>query len=121
MKLFGLRTSRFWDWEITLEDELGRVGWLDRVRLLLSMVGVLVWGVWGRESLSVRRVRFRRRMRCCMRCPIYDKVNRRCRPYPGSVLGCGCFMPYAAQLKERCWADENMPDENIGWESHTPK
>lgn len=121
MKLFRLKRSRFWDWERTVEDELGRVGWLDSTRLLLSMARVLVWGVWGRESLPVKQARFRQRMKCCMKCPIYERNSRVCRPYPGSVLGCGCYMPYAAQLKKRCWADENMPDENIGWESHTPK
>ena len=47
---------------------------------------------------------------------MYDRRLQRCRPYKGSVLGCGCYMPYAALLKEKCWADENIPDEHIGWD-----
>lgn len=56
----------------------------------------------------------------CKTCPIYDAGLRRCRPYAGSPLGCGCYVPFMA-LEERpypagCWAKEFAPSTGFGWD-----
>lgn len=116
MRLFGLKVSRIKGWEETLKVELGSVTWEDRVRLVWGMVKALIGPLRARKSRSEVRSEWFRRMRVCGRCPVYDRCNKRCRPFKGSVLGCGCYMPYAALFKERCWADENLPKEGIGWD-----
>jgi hypothetical protein len=115
MRLFGLKSERIWDWEEVLEDELGSVGWGDRGRLIWGMVKALIQGLRGRKSQAELRVQFRYRMKTCMKCPIYNSHTKTCRPFRGSQLGCGCYMPYAAQLKDKCWAKEYLPDEDLGW------
>lgn len=115
MRPFGLKPERFWDWEIAIEDELGDVCWSDRLNVLLSMVKIALRAILRPRKARVGREEWRERMKCCYRCPIYNKKLQRCKPFKGSVLGCGCYMPYAALLKESCWADDNMPEEHIGW------
>ena len=114
MGIFGLKSERFWDWEETIEDEVGGVCWRDRLNILLSILKVAGKALPGPRKGTVGPKEWRRRMKCCWNCPVYDRKLQRCRPYKGSVLGCGCYMPYAALLKEKCWADENIPDEHIG-------
>ena len=58
---------------------------------------------------------WRRKMRICRHCIVYDKTMRRCRPYTGADIGCGCYVPFMAKVKKHCWATENVPDEGIGW------
>ena len=118
MRPFGLNKSRFWDWEETIEDALGDVLWSDRLRILLTMLKVALKALLRAKKGTVAPSEWRRRMKVCAKCPIYSKANRRCRPFRGSILGCGCYMPYAAIVKERCWADENIPEEGLGWEGH---
>ena len=115
MKPFGLKITRLWEWEKTLQDELGGVTWCERVRIITSMIKVATGAILGLNGGAVDKSEWTRRMRCCGKCPIYNKSNRRCRPFKESVLGCGCYMPYAAILKEQCWADDNLPEEGIGW------
>lgn len=57
---------------------------------------------------------WRSRMYTCYRCPVFDKSRKICRPYKGSVLGCGCYAPYKALVKDRCWGRQNM-GEHFGW------
>ncbi len=115
MRPFGLKSERFWDWEITIEDELGAVLWRDKLNIILSIIKVAGRAILRPRKATADRKEWRRRMKCCYRCPVYNKRRQRCRPFTGSVLGCGCYMPYAALLKETCWADDNMPEEHIGW------
>lgn len=115
MKPFGLKITRLWEWEKTLQDELGGVTWCERVKIITSMIKVAIGAILGLSGGAVDKSEWTRRMRCCGKCPIYNKSNRRCRPFKESVLGCGCYMPYAAILKEQCWADDNLPEEGIGW------
>jgi len=57
---------------------------------------------------------WRERMRKCYNCPIFDKTRKTCRPFEGSVMGCGCYAPYKALVKEHCWGRERFGD-NFGW------
>ncbi len=119
------RTRRFGEWLAVMERE-GR-----------SKRGVAKAVMWGRVILSglrvgnrVSRGEWRQRMRTCPKCPLYGrKVNPRtgkmegmrvCRPYDGSVLGCGCFTPFLALVRKPyprgCWAREYLPGSGLGWE-----
>ena len=113
---FGLKWSRFRQWRKAVEDELGGLGWGNRLSLLLEMANVALWAIVGQRRYPERRVMWRRKLKRCRVCPIYDRVNRRCRPYHGSKLGCGCYVPYLALLKDRCWGDVHFSTEgDIGW------
>ena len=54
------------------------------------------------------------RMRICYACPIFDKERKTCRPFVNSSLGCGCYAPYKALVKDQCWGRETYGD-NFGW------
>jgi len=116
MSLFGLKITRLWQWERAVQDELGRLGWREKLDLFLEMGKVAVRATVGQRSYAERRSRFRKKIRRCMKCPIYDRVSRRCRPYWGSPLGCGCYVPYLAILKDQCWGDIHFSEEeDVGW------
>jgi len=57
---------------------------------------------------------WRSRMYVCYKCPIFDKARKTCRPYKNSSMGCGCYAPYKALVKDHCWGREHMGD-NFGW------
>lgn len=57
---------------------------------------------------------WRSRMYICYRCPIFDKARKACRPYKKSSMGCGCYAPYKALVKDHCWGREHMGN-NFGW------
>ncbi len=57
---------------------------------------------------------WRERMRACYNCPIFDKTRKTCRPFDKSVLGCGCYVPYKALVKNHCWGRERF-GKNFGW------
>lgn len=105
------RLKRFGAFVQTVRVELKRLKWRYRPVFLAR----LVW--YGVLYRKVARATFIRRIRACARCPIYGMIycpdlkrwvgNRVCRPYQGSALGCGCYMPYKAAYSESvCWADE---------------
>jgi len=62
------------------------------------------------------RVVWAKRLRICMKCPLYDKEYRRCfnpnQTYETEdgitrPSGCGCYMPVKARLKDaECWLAE---------------
>ena len=57
---------------------------------------------------------WRARMTICYRCPIFDKARKTCRPFEKSDMGCGCYAPYKALVKDHCWGREKFGD-NFGW------
>ena len=68
-------------------------------------------------KIAVKRVGRRKwfsRMMICYRCPIFNSYSKRCRPFDGSVLGCGCYTPYKALLEDECWGRKRF-GERIGW------
>jgi hypothetical protein len=102
--------------------------WLAVIRsegLSSSLRGILAVG-WKVLFGGVNRSRFRARIRRCSKCPIYDPVLKKCRPYPGSELGCGCYVPFKALIRipyrgpagEGCWGDAILTVEEapeVGW------
>ena len=64
---------------------------------------------------QVTRPIWRARMKACMACPIYDVTSKRCRPQENLSMGCGCYAPYLALVKENnCWGKKEFGD-NFGW------
>lgn len=109
MRLFGFRLSRYEEWLDVIREEYGAATWRDRVRLCYTMVKTVVGG------RCEPRKSFIRKMRVCRGCVLFDSVLRRCRPYSGSRVGCGCYMPFKAAIGGGCWLDENYPEDGKGW------
>lgn len=100
------RRLREWYEVLRLEGERGRLPWWKMVR-----------AVW---SGPVPRAVWRRRMRTCLRCPLYNPAYRSCRPVSHPHLGCGCYVPFtalsAAPYDAGCWG-RGMA-EDVGWPSY---
>lgn len=109
MKILGLKLSRYRQWREVLREELRVIGWKQRFQLAIDLIG---------HSLHLRRhkrMRFRR-MRKCYRCPVFDKDLRRCRPFTGSPLGCGCWVPLSALCKDHGWlTDAGIDKDGLCW------
>lgn len=70
------------------------------VRVLLGGVRMMVGG-------KVDRREYFGRMRVCVRCDLFDSGLGRCRPFVGSRIGCGCYMPFKGVFSRGgCWKDE---------------
>lgn len=106
----GLKLRRYRQWLEVVREEGRELSWLDVAIALLK--GALV----AFRNGARERELWRSRVRICYRCPVYDRGMRRCRPYTGSPLGCGCWVPLIALFKDRCWGDEVLSEEGIGWE-----
>lgn len=104
--LFGLKWARFKEWREVLEEEGRTMTWRSWLHMAGEAVAALIW--------PVNRSLYRHRIRTCMKCPLYDRGLRRCRPYTGSEAGCGCFVPYRAQTPSPCWWRERDPTK--GWD-----
>lgn len=131
-----LRPKRIRGWLQVVQRESGlRIGLREKVRLVcgLLMGGIKVLaGPWLRRrrgdgglSPGERMGRWRARLRVCQKCPVYDPSLRRCRPYDGSSLGCGCYVPFMAAVDKPyvdredprvigCWGYVEFQGE-IGW------
>ncbi len=115
MRLLGFKPARFREWWHLVTAESARLSLSDRARLWLKMLrGIRHW--------SVPRTRWRRRIRTCQRCPIYDPARHACRPFPASKAGCGCYVPFIAKVNrpypKGCWADQFAPAIG-GWSKVT--
>ena len=90
----------FWQWVRVLWRERG----LDAFKA--------VWrGYWMMQYHSVSKVEWIRRMKICMKCPIYDKEYKACRL---GKMGCGCYVPYSNLVKDQCWIREHY-GKKFGW------
>jgi hypothetical protein len=96
------------EWRAVLKEELREGSALKMLRAICT----------GRVSPRV----WRRRMRTCLKCPIYDRELRRCR---GPVFvagtpapGCGCYVVYTALTKRPypagCWGRQWVAHD-FGW------
>lgn len=83
-----------------------KVTWRDYLAILKSAFQI------SRSPYS--REMWYARMMICYKCPVFDRRRKTCRPFPSSNLGCGCYAPYKAMVKENCWGKENMGD-SFGW------
>jgi hypothetical protein len=120
MRLLGFDFKRrLGEWVVVLRLE-GR-------KVSLSGKCAMIWGIiLGGLKVTlgigggVSRKQWRERMRICRKCPIADWEIKRCRPYSGSALGCGCFLPFlgleAKPFEKGCWGKQNLPERGIGWE-----
>ena len=108
MKVMGFRLERYKQWWNVLREEKGRLSIGDWMRLgVLALKGM---------TTGEKGVGFSVKMRKCSRCMIYDSEVKKCRPYAGSELGCGCYMPFKIALGGGCWADEGGIEEDyVGW------
>ena len=118
MIFLGLKGARYRQWRQVL---------LAEGKSFLRALPLALWNVF--MSIFIwdhRRDRWRRRMRRCYRCPVFNRALRQCRPQvpPGAdpepfrKIGCGCFTPalaYFAPPSYKCWADANAPHLNVGW------
>ena len=102
---------RISEWVAVVREEGREVGYF-------SVVVSVLRGACGVGGVSRRE--WERRMRVCRGCPLYDGGMRRCRPWTGSKLGCGCYVPYLALSRRPyrggCWGKTYLPGEGIGWE-----
>jgi hypothetical protein len=101
-----LNRKRFSQWLLVAFIEGQRKSAIDKIRLLGTML-------WAALTVQVAPHEWRRRIRVCRKCPIYDRSIKRCRPSNDSDLGCGCYVPFMAAHKKTCWADDNT--ESHGW------
>ena len=110
LKILGFRWERYRQWWNVLREEKGRISFGDWFRLgVLALKGI---------TTGEKGVGFSCKMRKCGRCMIYDSEAKKCRPFDGSDLGCGCYMPFKVALGGGCWADEEGIDEDyVGWKS----
>lgn len=121
VKIFGLNPrKRYLQWRAVMAREERDLTFLARLRLRAKLLRL------GLEILLVpsRRIPrevWRRRLRVCRQCPVFDRSLRRCRPWDGHPAGCGCFTPFLALVKrpypKGCWGREFVPaEQGIGWE-----
>ena len=104
--LTGLKASRVDQWLEVLEEE-------SRTMTARTWYHLFVAGLTVAVRHPVQSAEFKRRIRICSRCPVYDKEMKRCRPYTGSPDGCGCYVPFKALDSRPCWIRELDPHR--GW------
>lgn len=108
MRFFGFKASRLREWLTVIAAE-------SRTLTLCQKLGMLAQIAAAALNLGVsRRVWRQRLLRGCYRCDLFDREMKRCRPYSGSKLGCGCYTPFLALSKEPlCWARDNLPPGSV--------
>lgn len=105
-RILRIELRHFRKWRAVLREEAKTAKVLPMLRALLT----------GRTSLRV----WRRRVRTCRGCPIYDRELRRCRGpvFNGVASGCGCYVPYLALTKRPypagCWGRAALGG-SFGW------
>lgn len=96
----------FWQWV--------RVMW--RERGVDAFKGV--WrGYWMIRHHGVSKVEWIRRMKVCMKCPIYDNLYKACRL---GKMGCGCYVPFSNLVKKQCWSRDHY-GLSFGWSDDDKK
>jgi hypothetical protein len=110
MRILGFKPQRFAEWRAAIIAEGRQLTWRGRIELVWHMATASL-GLGG-----VARKEWRRRMRVCAKCPVYNRETKQCRPSKESVIGCGCFMPLKSlSSKSTCWARDTVPHMNFGW------
>jgi len=107
MNLLSFKMSRWRDWVRIVYSESGRVG---VVKVIWSMAVALV------RRKRIPKAEWRRRLRVCNQCLIYNHQKKQClREIEDSkFLGCGCYTPFKAMVESRCWGRRNI-GEDFGW------
>lgn len=76
-----------------------------------SAFKVVLRGLLELRRQKVGRAEWFRRMRVCMKCPVYNARLRSCRT---GGMGCGCYVPFSNLVKKNCWGREKY-GEWFGW------
>ena len=98
--------KRFFDWIKILYT--GKITLPQWIKIIRASIRLLFNG-------RVTRPIWRARIKTCTYCPIYDIASKRCQPMERPELGCGCYTPYLALVKEnKCWGS-NEYGINFGW------
>jgi hypothetical protein len=90
--------------------------YLEWIKVLCREIGWrafkgVLWGLFELRKHKVSKVEWIRRMKVCIKCPIYDAKFRSCRT--GS-MGCGCYVPFSNLVKKDCWGRERYGGV-FGW------
>ena len=98
VRILGLKPSRLIEWLAVVEEELTEIGFRE------------VWHmVRGALFPKVSKRDWFRRQAACYRCPVFDKTLKRCRPFTGAPVGCGCYTPYRLMSPEPCLRESGLP------------
>jgi hypothetical protein len=99
--------KRFYEWVgIAFGKNIRITDWLKIIRASLRLL------FNGRASRAI----WRHRMRACIECPLYDVGRKVCRPPERPDLGCGCYTPYLAMVKDNmCWGVKRFDQDFVGW------
>jgi Fe-S-cluster containining protein len=109
MLILGLKLARYREWWRVIAKERPKASKKSQISAIIGTANLIILHFW-KHDVQWRRTRFSR-LRRCYRCPIFDRQLKRCRPYDGSPLGCGCYMPIAAGVKEHGWLHEQGPSD----------
>src|SRR5210317_465208 len=92
----------------------------DWIKIAFVKRSIPAWPKIIRASLRlllngrVTRPLWRSRIRSCTYCPVYNFKKKVCRP-EGTNMGCGCYVPYLALVKENnCWGKDKY-GKSFGW------
>lgn len=111
MRILGFKHLRYRQWLVVVRREGKRHSLVDFIRMVLLMG-------WRALHVGVNRPDYRRRIKACHKCDLFDPELKRCRPYDGSKLGCGCFCPFVALVRKPypkgCWGRQFIADD-FGW------
>lgn len=111
-----LRPGTLKEWRAVIQREKATLSIREKLALVFTLIRVAV------KLGGVSKAQWNTRMNTCLNCPIYDPVLRRCRPYDASQLGCGCYAPFLALLRQPysnpgCWARQHPcpATQAMGW------
>ena len=91
LRILGLKPVRVIEWLNVVDEESKVIGWRE------------VWHmIRGSLSRKLDKRSWYRRQRACYSCPVFDKSLKRCRPYTGAPIGCGCYTPYRLMSPDPC-------------------
>jgi len=108
-RILGFKIKRYRQWLNVLKEESASL-------TIGDWWGLVVLALKGIYHKREKGVGFSSKLRKCQKCVLYDASKKKCRPYEGSDLGCGCYMPFKIALGGGCWADENeIKEESVGW------
>ena len=74
-------------------------------------------GLFELRKHNVSKAEWIRRMKVCIKCPIYDTKYRSCRL---GNMGCGCYVPFSNLVKKQCWSRDKY-GLAFGWSDDDKK
>jgi len=110
IRIFGLKLKRYRQW-LQVVREAGRT--MPYHVMVRQMIRALL-----RTSLDNRKRRrlWRKHMKICGSCVLFEPRQHRCGPTLYPALGCRCYMPFKAAAPGPCWIKEHFPENQGGYE-----